>query len=170
MAFTLRKLKYRPWPVTVTLVESDEAGVVSENKLVFVVHFNPLSEADIKAAFDEEVGEEKLAAGGDDAKPVERSVALILEKNSRLFARFICGWSKVQDEEGVAVPFSPAALHALIVGPDGLAVSAGLQTALNELRFGLGAAKNSQNSVEPGQAPVPAEDSTNSPATLPPLG
>lgn len=161
MSFTLRKLQYRPWPVTVKLVESDESGVVSASDLMFVAHFKPLSEAEIKAVFEEEIGDQ---LGEQNAPPVDKSIVNVLEANSRIFARLLCGWSKVLDEAGSPVSFTLDALRALIVGTDGLAVSAGLQVALSEMRFGTVAAKNLLPSVAPGQSPEPVE-ATNSPAT-----
>lgn len=164
--FTLRKLKHRPWPVTVKLLEADETGEVKEVEFTFVLHFSPFTEAEFRVAHDETVGQDAPVADG--AKAADRPIALLLEMNSKLFARLVEGWAKVNDEAGNPVPFSAEALRALIVGQDGLAVSAGIQRALSELRFGLAPAKNSPTSVVPGQSPVAAEAVMNSPATLAP--
>lgn len=177
MSFILRKVKYRPWPVTVKLVTADEAGVVTESEFVFVLHFGAFSEAVFKAILDELEAADKAPAV---AEPVEggavlttpsegRSLAYLLEKNAMLFGRVIEGWGKVVDEAGGAVPFSLGALHALVTGPDGLAVSAGIHQALSELRYGVAPAKNSPTSVAPGLNPDAVEAVTKLPEILPPL-
>lgn len=162
MSFTLRKLKHRPWPVTVKLLEADEAGEVKENEFTFVLHFKPFTEAEFKVAFEAVNAEQ--APVDDGQKPV----ALLLEKNSKLFASLVEGWGKVNDEAGNPVPYSPEALQALVTGPDGLAVSNAIQRALTELRFGVAPAKNLPTSAVPGPSPVAVEAVTNSPATSAP--
>jgi hypothetical protein len=170
MSFTLRQLKYRPWPVTVKLLEADETGEVSEHEFTFVLHFKPFSEAEFKAAFEASDAEKAPAADAeavpvaDSEKPAGQPVALLLEKNSKLFARLVDGWGKVLTEDGPPAPYSPEALQALVIGPDGLAVSAGIHRALNELRFGVAPAKNLPTSAAPGPSPAAAETVTNLPA------
>lgn len=188
MSFTLRKLKYRPWPVTVKLLEGNEAGEVSESEFTFVLHFKPFSEAEFKDALEateaSEASEAEKAlptnddkttvadaepvAATDSEKPVERPIAQLLEKNSKLFVRLTEGWGKVLTEDGSPAPYSPEALRALVRGPDGLAVSAGIHRALNELRFGIAPAKNLPTSAAPGPVPAAGEVVTNSPATSTP--
>lgn len=179
MSFTLRKLKHRPWPVTVKLLEADEAGEVKENEFTFVLHFKPFTEAEFKVAFEAAHAEqappdaEKVLVAepvpvADSEKPVDRPVALVLEKNSKLFARLVDGWGKVLTEDGPPAPYSPEALHALVTGPDGLAISAGILRALTELRFGVAPAKNLPTSAAPGPSPAAVEAVTNSPATSAP--
>lgn len=171
MSFILRKLKHRPWPVTVKLLDANEAGEVSENEFTFVLHFKPFTEAEFKAALDALNDEKAPAAAGEQApaadaeKPVDRPIAATLEKNSQLFAQLVDGWNKVLDEAGQPVPYSPDALRALVIGPDGMAVSTGIHRALTELRFGLAPAKNLPTSAAPGPSPAAAEVATNSPAT-----
>lgn len=170
MSFTLRQLKYRPWPVTVKLLEADAAGEVSAHEFTFVLHFKPFTEAEFKAALEAAGDEKPLASDAepvpvaDSEKPAERPISLLLEKNSQLFARLVDGWGKVLGEDGQPAPYSPEALHALVTGPDGLAVSAGIHRALNELRFGIAPAKNSPTSAAPGPNPAAVEVATNSPA------
>ncbi|KIA78838.1 hypothetical protein QR66_19280 [Chromobacterium piscinae] len=64
-----------------------------------------------------------------------------LQANADLFCAVVTGWEGVQDEQG-PVLFSPAVLRALVVGPDGPALSRGLFAAIESLRFGLAAEKN----------------------------
>ena len=162
MAFTIKKLKHRPWPVTVKRVVSSEDGVITEVEDAFVAHFKPFDEAEYKALLDRFSIDVK---GADGEIKTDHPIADLLDNNAHIFCELLVGWAKVLDDERNPVPFSPAGLRALVTGSDGLAVSTGINKAIAELRFGIAPAKNSQTSVEPGHAPAPAEGSTNSPAT-----
>lgn len=174
MSFTVRKIKHRPWPVTVKLLESNFAGEVVEREFDFVLHFNALSESEYKAIFDElNPSPENSPASaepqpGVEAPAIDKSLAALLANNARVFARVICGWSKVLDEHGEPLPYSNEALTAIVTGTDGLAISSGIHSALQQLRFGVAPAKNSPTSAAPGQTTEPAEVSTNSAPTSPP--
>lgn len=145
---TIRKTAHCAWPVTVTLQHCDAAtGEVSASEHRFIGHFKPLSEAERKAIHDE-VEAAFPVPEGDEAR---LSLPTVLERNAVLFPRLMVGWDKVTDEAGVPVAFSAQTLKEWACGPDGLAVSAGLNTAINELRFGLAPAKNSPPSPAPGQ-------------------
>lgn len=170
MAFTLRKLKHRPWPVAVKLLSSDDEGNVTEAGFEFVIHFKPFSEAEIKALSERTLeADKKPPAEGAETANAERSIADLLERNVQFFAPLIDGWSKVNSEDGAPLPYTDETLHAMVTGPDGMAISAGIHAALRELRFGVAPAKNSLPSVAPGLVPAAVEAPTNSPATLAPL-
>jgi hypothetical protein len=164
MSFTLRKLKYRPWPVTVKLLESDDAGQVVESEFNFVAHFKPFSEAEIKA-----LAERTIDAKVDGEKKEERAIAELLEKNHEFFSPLLDGWSKVVSEAGEPLPYHDETLHAMVTGPDGMAISAGLHNAIREIRFGVAPAKNLPTSAAPGPNPDVGEVKTNLPAISAPL-
>lgn len=178
MAFIVRKTKHRAWPVTVTLLVGDDAGQVQAVKNTFVAHFRPFSEAEFDAlvtriAADDppcleplpevdevlapdlapfevafERGELALTAEDADERPL---LSVILRRNAELFGSLIVGWgAEVRDEQGVSIPFSRATLAEMVTGADGVAISAGINTALGELRFGVAPAKNAETSPAPG--------------------
>lgn len=162
MAFKVRKTEYRAWPVTVKLLESDVLGIVTETEQTFVGHFKAISEAKhqsiieaLDAAYPLPAGQERL------------DMPAVLRRNADYFSRLLVGWGpEVADENGAPLPFSVEALTAMITGPDGLAISAALSRAANELRFGIAPAKNSLTSPAPGESTTgPGEVRTNSPAT-----
>lgn len=164
--FRYRKIDYRPWPVTVALLLCAEAtGAVEEVAKTFVAHFRPFTEEGYQAAIEAAREAVPLPAGMLEA---DMPLALGLRRNADLFARLICGWGgEVRDEAGEAIAFSPAALAELVTGPDGMAVSAGINRALTELRLGIAPQKNSLTSPPPGPAldEVRAEAATSSPTT-----
>lgn len=146
---TIRKTAHCAWPVTVTLQHCDAAtGEVSASEHRFIGHFKPLSEAERKAIHDE-VEAAFPVPEGDEAR---LSLPTVLERNAVLFPRLMVGWDKVTDEAGVPVAFSAQTLKEWACGPDKrLAVSAGLNTAVDGLRFGLAPAKNSPPSPRLGR-------------------
>lgn len=162
MAFTIRRLPYRPWPVTVAQLVSDEAGEVQEVKQTFVAHFRPFTESEYEQL--EKDGEAKFPAPADAAGA---PLPLILQRNAKLFTALIVGWGKeVQDESGKPIPFSAKTLDAMVTGEDGLPISAALHLALQQLRYGVAPEKNLPISAAPGPSAEPAEAAgTNSTAT-----
>lgn len=172
--FVPRKLRHRPWPIHVTLQELGADGEIVEKTHPFIGHFRPFSEEEYKALVDELNGVLPVAeaAEGADAAPAEpvktpadMPLADVLKRNARLFGSLLAGWDQVKDEDGNAIPFSTDALTALVTGPDGLAISAGLNVALMEIRFGKAGAKNSQTSAKPGPGLVEGTVATNLPTT-----
>lgn len=145
--FVVRKINYRPWPVKVVFQEADAAGVIQSLEQTFIGHFRPFSEAEFEAV--------SAQVRGDD-KPGDLPLAELLRRNASLFGSLMSGWSGVADASGVPLPYSTEALCELVTGPDGLAISAGINTALSEIRFGAAAAKNLPTSGGDGPAPAPA--------------
>jgi len=170
MSFVVRKSKSRPWPVTVTLQVGDDEGNVQVVEQKFVGYFRPFSEAEFRTILDEEtardgltVVEERIAPAGDSSAlpamplPPVPTPAEGLETNARIFARLLDGWGKVLDESKVPIPYSKAALTALVTGEDGMAFSAGINHALTQMRFGVAPAKNAVTSLAPGPKAGAAE-------------
>lgn len=160
----IRKLNYRPWPVTVTLVECDETtGEVTEVKHTFVGHFRPFDEAELLAHRRECFGDED----GDENKKRLGGLSVV-EYNAleaQFFARLMCGWGGVADEDEASLPYSEQALAALVCGRDGAAVRRALNVAVNELRFGLAPRKNAVPSPAPGPQPGEGAQATSSTTT-----
>ena len=154
MSFTIRKTKHRAWPVSIALLEADAAGNVQEHISTFVAHFRPFTEDEFEtirkgvvAAHPVLDEQEKPVVETDERVPLP----VTLRRNADLFAALMVGWgSEVTDEMRQPIPFSAAALAALVTGPDGLAVSVGINTALGQLRFGIAPAKNEPTSPAPG--------------------
>lgn len=162
MAITIRKLNYRPWPVTVRLPVCDEAtGDTRHVEQTFILHFRPFLESE----FAQLIEEADLAYPQPaDGKPL--SMSALLDRDARVFTRVVCGWNAVMDEAGVPVPYSETGFAAWLTGPDGWVVNRGVSAAINELRLG-GTAKNAVTSLAPGPAPAAGEASTDSaPATV----
>lgn len=113
-----------PWPVDVRMPAAGGEFVTQR----FTALISALSEADHAALLD-------LPAPDPAAPPkTERDH---LADNARLFPRYIAGWDGVQRLDGTPVPFSAEALAALVTGPHGKAVSAGLWQAVAEVRHGV---------------------------------
>lgn len=156
MAFKIRKLDYRPWPVSVKFREcSESTGEVSDTPQVFIGHFRPFSEADIKRERLEIFGDE--FADGYKASLASMPSSEYAEREAKFFAALMCGWAEVRDETGADIPFSAAALRDLATGPDGAVFRRGLNDAVVEIRFGLAPAKNSSASPAPGRSPAVGE-------------
>lgn len=146
---TYRKLKYRPWPVTVTLLSCDEeTGVVTEATSDFVAHFKPFTEEELQAAKDEAKKQFPLPEGvSEDDLPMP----IVLKRNAVLFNRLMCGWGpQVKDESGQPVAYSETVLQDMVTGPDGGRISIGIHAAIAQLRFGIAPEKNSETSPLPG--------------------
>jgi len=163
MAFTVRKSALRPWPVKVQLLVGNESGEVQPAEFDFVLHFKPFGEDEFdriikegRAAFDVPASVEHTASGVDGEAlapipvPPEPTPAETLAINARIFPALVGDWSHLADEHGNPLPYSEAAFAALIVGPDGLAISHGINVALTQLRFGIAPAKNAPPSPAPG--------------------
>lgn len=169
--FVPRKLRHRPWPITVTLQELGADGEIVEVQHTFIGHFRAFSEAEYKALIDELNGVTPVADGAaaepaEPAKtPADMPLAEILKRNARLFGDLLVGWGEVEGEDGLPIPFDSEALAAMVTGPDGLAISAGINTALMEIRFGKAAVKNSQTSAKPGPGLAEVTPATSSPTT-----
>lgn len=161
MTFKVRKTAYRAWPVTVLLQEGDAAGNVIEVAQRFVVHFRPFTEAEHQDIVDALEKAFPLPEGKE-----RHGIDIALQRNAEYFFRLLAGWgAEVTDESGQPIPYSAEALADLVTGPDGLAVSAGLVRAVNELRFGVAPEKNSSPSVAPGDSSAATGGATSSPTT-----
>lgn len=181
MALIARKTKHRTWPVTVRQQACAEDGVVTEEGMTFIGYFKPfseaqfaelLAEADKKFPLPGTVTEGAQADGDAVADEPDQVVKKLdfpdmLKRNAWLFPQLMCGWSRVQDEEGQDIPYTEAALQELLTGPDGMAISAALNEAVAEIRFGLAPRKNLKASPAPGLLPAAGEaaETTNSQAT-----
>lgn len=162
--FKVRRLAYRPWPVTISLLQCNEAnGTVSAVENTAVFHFSPFTEEEFQANRKEVLEKFELSDndGSTDNLPMEE----VLRFNAELFGRIIVGWGQeVQDENGAPVPFSKEILAGMITGLDGSPISAGINKAITEIRFGVAPVKNSKTSPEPG--PIQGEvAATSSPTT-----
>lgn len=154
MSFRICKVNHRPWPVTITLLACDEAGDVTEEKHTFVGHFKPFTEEEFDDLVREAANEFPADEGGDGKQDIKN----VLKRNAYVFCGLMVGWGKeVTDEYDEPIPFSGGHLRDLVTGKDGLAVSNGINQAVNQLRFGIAPAKNSKTSPEPGLTPEPAE-------------
>lgn len=160
----VRKLDYRPWPVTVTLQECIEAtGEVKEVSNTFIAHFKPFTEQDLKAAREEAVAAHPAPAGVEED---QLPLALMLQRNATFFALLVRGWGKeVVDEAGQPIPYSAEMLASLVTGPDGIPISAGLNAAIFQIQYGLAPQKNSGTSPSPGPSAGEGEAPTSSPTT-----
>ena len=158
MTFTVRKTTHRPWPVSVALLASDDAGNVQEVVNTFVGHFRPFTEDEFDAAYKAAI-EAYPVPGRANATDTEKTdeqtpVKIVLQRNAAIFSKVMVGWgAEVRDEQGQSIPFSTDALTALVTGPDGLAVSRGINSAVSQLRFGYAPAKNDLTSPTPGPTP-----------------
>lgn len=155
MALRVRKLSYRPWPVTVLFQECDEAtGQVTEIPQTFIGHFKPFTESELLAHRLEIFGDETKQEVKD--KMANTTLDQSAKQEAEFFARLMCGWSKVSAEDDADLAFSPARLRDLCTGDDGAAFRRGINSAIGEIRFGIGPLKNSVTSPAPG--PTPAAD------------
>lgn len=145
--FKTKKVAYRPWPVTVFMVESDEDGNVTEREETFVVRFRPFDEERIEALRKE--SEQKFPCT-DDSVPM----SVVLNRNAYLFSSLVDGWGDKgpRDEDGV-LQFSTEMMRELTTGQDGARFSAGMHQAISQLRFGIAPAKNASSSPKDGHAP-----------------
>lgn len=161
MAFQVRKASHRAWPVTVKLQDCHPNGDVYEVEQSFVGHFRAFTEAEYKAIVAEV---EAIYPPQPEGTPIDFSQTLT--RNAEFFARLIVGWGpEVADENGQTLLFSTDALKAMITGPDGMAISAGLAVAVGQLRFGAAPAKNSPTSPAHGASSAAGEAGTNLPTT-----
>lgn len=148
MSYVVRKLNYRPWPVALVFQDCDPAtGDIVEVEQKFIGHFSPFSEED----FDRIVAENKGESGEANAP-----TSAVLAANAKIFGQLLVGWSGVEDEKRKPLPFSAKRLSELVTGPDGLVVSAGINRALLEIRYGAAKVKNSNTSDASGQTPASA--------------
>jgi hypothetical protein len=96
----------------------------------------------------------------------EESAEAVLERNAVYFGRLLAGWGdEVVGEDGQSIPFSADALHQLITGLDGNAISRALIEADNQIRYGMAPRKNASTSPAPGEASGAGEAATSSPTT-----
>lgn len=138
MAYRVRKLPYRPWPVTFTLFTSYDDGRVESSEHGFIGHFKFFTEEQFDAVL-------KKYPEGKNPTPAQT-----LENNAKIFAELMTGWSEMSDENGVPMPYSAERLAAIIKGEDGNAISGGINNALSQMRLGVAPAKNSSTSPAPG--------------------
>ncbi len=155
MSFTVRKTTFRRWPVSITVLESDAAGNVQQVVSTFVGHFRPFTEGDFDAAYKAAIAQFPRPEGAetDENTPIK----VVLQRNAAIFGALMVGWGdEVRDEQGQSIAFSTEALAALVTGPDGLAVSKGINAAISQFRFGYAPEKNALTSPTPG--PMPGAD------------
>lgn len=156
MAFKVRKLDHRPWPVTVKQRECQPDGSVTEFAQTFIAHWKPFTE-DYLAARRVEI----FGSGSDEelaSKAAARDVREEARLQGRFYAGLLAGWSEMQDEAGNPLPFSEDQVIDLCTGPDGPDFRLAFGNALLEIRFGIaptwqgGAEKNASTSPAPGPA------------------
>lgn len=161
--FQVQKLSYRPWPVVVSQWVCDESsGEVAELKSTFVARFKVMSEEEIAAAHDAVFKVSADESADVPAQAAAEPLAVALRKNAAFFGDVLVGWGpEVVGGDRQPLPYSREALVALVTGPDGLAVSSGLNHALTQLRYGLRPelAKNSPASPVDGPKTAGAEAS-----------
>jgi hypothetical protein len=159
MALKIKRLNHRAWPVTVTLQESDDNGVVTATEQTFVAHFKPVTEEE-REAITAKVNEKyPLPKDGE-----RDDMRVVLARNAEYFSHLVVGWGDdVQNEDGTPTPFTQAALTALVTGPDGLAISQAMVRADNEIRFGVAPAKNFKTSPAHGEISGAVEVATSLP-------
>jgi hypothetical protein len=187
MTYTVRQSNARKWPVHVKCLVGNDAGDVAEITRTFVAHFAPLSEKQYKAIhadadlrFPLGTPKKAIPTPVDDVRtlgePFEACSAdadghasdgrpdtdYLLARNAYIFGRVMIGWGpEVCDEDGQPIAFSVQALEEMVTGPDGLAVSAALNEALLQIRFGIAPQKNLSTSPASGgergeSAPIPS--------------
>lgn len=173
MEFTVRKIKNRLWPVTVTGAVCQEDGSVTVVKQTFIAHWAPFTAEDLEG-INQELDKRfpktviTVDAEGKMKLPDGKfpSDSQVLARNAAFYPQLIKGWgAEVKDEAGNAIPYSESALAAMITGPDGMAFSNGLGAALQEIRTGAAPLKNSPTSPESGPPPASVEAETKSLAT-----
>ncbi len=81
--------------------------------------------------------EEDFEAWDDAPEGADRKLSAVLADNARKFAGVLVGWDEVTDPAGRPVTFTTALLQEQVCGPRGLALSAGINKALQQIRFGL---------------------------------
>ncbi len=153
MAFTVRRIAHRPWPVTVVLQEADAGtGEVREVKSTFIGHFRPFTEDEFEQIV--KAAEAAVPAPVGDDTPERLPLPLVLRRNAAIFSGVLTGWGpEVRDETGASIPYSAEALTAMVTGPDGRAVSVGFNEALAQIRYGVAPKNNDVTSPAPGHAP-----------------
>lgn len=145
-AFTLRKNPAVSWPVRVRVV--DDGGTVTQHE--FTAEIRVLPEAEFAALF---------SAGAEQGdKPAPRPLTDVLAENARTFPQVVVGWS-LTFEDGK--PIDIAELPAIITGPYGPALSAGLHQAIAQVRYGYAPADAEpvEGATEGNSAPPPATGS-----------
>lgn len=148
MAFKVRKIAFRRWPVAVTTHELDENDQPVEIVQHFIGHFLPFNEDDFLAARREvwgDVDDKALQEKINGSRLVD-----VARADAARFARLMCGWDKVSDVDGNPIPYSEQVLIEMCTGPEGPAFRAGINLAILELRMGMGPAKNVETSPVPG--------------------
>jgi len=118
------------WPV---IVQVPAEGGFEEWRFTGV--FKVLPEEDFEAWDDAPEGAEDDASEG--AKVADRKLSAVLADNARKFAGVLVGWDEVTDPAGRPVTFTTALLQEQVCGPRGLALSAGINKALQQIRFGF---------------------------------
>lgn len=179
MTFKVRKAAVRKWPVTVTFLDGDDAGNVTEQRFTFVAHFKPLTEKQYKEVDAKVEAEFPLPK---PLPPAEEGSMEVREapappgndyrqaRHAFFFSLLLCGWgNEVTDEAGLPIPFSTEALTEIITGPDSDPIVMGLFIAYGQFRRGEAPAKNSPTSPVPGAAgsEVLASPATSSAALSP---
>lgn len=123
------------WPV---IVQIPVEGSYEEWRFTGI--FKVLPEEDFEAWDDAPEGPEDDASEGaknDAPKVADRKLSAVLADNARKFAGVLVGWDEVTDPAGRPVAFTTALLQEQVCGPRGLALSAGINKALRQIRFGL---------------------------------
>lgn len=113
-----------PWPVDVRVPAP--GGEFITQRFTALIHL--LSE-------EEHAALHATVAQADGAP--QKTEADHLADNARLFQRLIAGWDGVTHAGGTPLAFDAEALAAVVTGPLGKAVSAGLWQAVAEVRHGV---------------------------------
>jgi hypothetical protein len=163
MAFKVRKLKFRRWPVSLAQRECQDDGSVADVDARFIGQFKPFSEAEVMA-----IRTEVFGAGTDEEMAKDAEARTVAEQGGLegdFYSRLMSGWEGVTDEADQPIVFSTKTLKDLCTGPDGTMVRRGLATAILEIRFGIAPAKNVATSPAAGPAPAAVEVATSTQTT-----
>lgn len=121
-----------PWPVDVRVPAAGGEFVTQR----FTALLKVLAESDYQRLLA--LPELAPAVPGEpDVLATAKTEAEHLADNARLFPQLVAGWDGVAHADGTPLPFSVEALAAIVTGPLGKAVSAGLWQAVAEVRHGV---------------------------------
>lgn len=122
------------WPVDVRMPAAGGEFVTQR----FMALLNVLAEKEHNELHASLAPELPPAVDGEAAtEGVAKTEADHLADNARLFSFLVAGWEGVMHADGTPVTFTTAKLAALVTGPHGKAVSAGLWQAVAEVRHGV---------------------------------
>ena len=120
------------WPVIVKLPA--DGGTFAEYQ--FTAKIRVLSPAEYTALASAIKSSTAEPIEGADKVSATPGMQDLLKENVRQFATLVVGWDGPVDSFGNPVPFTPALLEEQVTGPRGVELSAGLWTAISEIRRG----------------------------------